>query len=176
MITIKFTEDEIKELERERYEYPHPRIQKKIETVYLKSMGISPGDICRLCHISRPTFAEYLHAYQKEGIDGLKRWDYTGRSNELMKHSESLEAYFKKYPPMSSSQAIEEIEKLTGIRRSPTQIREFMKRIGMRFLKTGFVPKGVENELKQQEQDEFVKKKFKTNYKKQRKGSVWRFS
>lgn len=69
-----------------------------------------------------------------------------------------VSAVLKNAQQATSTQAAEEIEKMTGIRRSPTQVREFMRRIGMLFRKTGFVPKGTENELKQQEQDEFVKK------------------
>jgi transposase len=176
MITIQFTEDEIQVLERERHSYPHPRIQKKMEAVYLKSMQVTHGEICRLCRISRPTLAKYLHAYQSEGIEGLKSWEYKGRSNELTTHTKSLEAHFKKHPPATSMQAVEEIERLTGIRRSPTQVREFMRRVGMRFRKTGFVPKGVETEFKQQEQEEFVKKNSSPVYKKPKRNGAWCFS
>jgi len=176
MITIHFSENEIRALKRERYTYPHPRIQEKMEAVYLKSMGVAHGEICRLCHISRPTLAKHLHSYQSNGIDGLKRWEYAGRPSELAAHSDSLEEHFRKRPPTTSIQAAEEIERLTGIRRSPTQVREFMSRVGMRFRKTGFVPKGVEDPCKQQEQEEFVKKNSSANYRKQRRGDGWRFS
>ena len=176
MIKILFTDDDKSELEQERYNYPHPRVQRKIESVYLKSMNVSPGEICRLCNISRPAFAKYLRAYQAEGIDGLKHWGYTGRENQLMAHCDSLEAHFKKHPPMTSTQAVEEIERITGIRRSPTQVREFMRHIGMRCRKMGFVPKGEESEDKQREQDEFVKKNSSQNWRRQAKESGWFFS
>lgn len=176
MITINFSKDNIAALERERYTYPHPRIQEKIEVVYLKSMGVSHTEIGRLCHISRPTLAKYLQLYKANGLDGLKRWEYKGRPSELLAHSSSLEEHFKKYPPASSAQAVEEIEKLTGIKRSPTQIREFMCQIGMRYRKTGFVPKGSETQQKQQEQEEFVKKNSILNCKEPKKRGAWYFS
>lgn len=38
-------------------------------------------------------------------------------------------------------------EKLTGVKRSPTPVREFLKRTGLRCLKVGYVPgKSVEGE------------------------------
>jgi len=175
MITIQFSEDDIKALERERYTYPHPRIQKKMEAVYLKSMGVAHDEIGRLCHISRPTLAKYLHSYQADGINGLKHWEYAGQSSELATHSNSLEKHFKKHLPATSAQAVEEIERLTGIKRSPTQVREFMRRIGMRFLKTGFVPKGSEDEQKQQEQQEFLKKNSSPSCRTPKKKGVWCF-
>lgn len=176
MIKILFTDADKLALEQARYNYPHPRVQRKMEVVYLKSMNVAPGEICRLCSISRPTLAKYLHTYQADGIEGLKRWEYTGRENQLLPHSDSLEAHFRLYPPTTSNQAVEEIEKITGIRRSPTQVREFMRSIGMRFRKMGFVPKGVENENKQHEQDEFVKKNSSPRWRKREKESGWCFS
>jgi len=49
------------------------------------------------------------------------------------------------------------IEKLTGIKRSPTQVREFMKKIGMKTRKIGYVPEKATNPDKIQEQEEFQK-------------------
>ena len=52
-----------------------------------------------------------------------------------------------------SSQA--KIEELTGIKRSPSQIQAFLKRIGLRHLKVGFIPgKGATPE-KLEEQETF---------------------
>jgi phenylalanyl-tRNA synthetase beta subunit len=48
-----------------------------------------------------------------------------------MPYTQSLEAHFRKHPPISINAAIATIETLTGIRRSPTQVRLFLKRMGM---------------------------------------------
>ena len=40
MIQIKFTTDEIEKLNYERYHYPHPKVQKKMEALFLKSQGL----------------------------------------------------------------------------------------------------------------------------------------
>jgi hypothetical protein len=34
MIKIKFTTEEIEKLNYERYHYPHPKVQKKMEALY----------------------------------------------------------------------------------------------------------------------------------------------
>lgn len=51
-----------------------------------------------------------------------------------------LNVGFKQNPPRSISEAQDSIHRLTGIKRSPTQIRIFLKKIGMKCLKVGFVP------------------------------------
>jgi hypothetical protein len=89
--------------------------------------------------------------------EGLKKLGYKGKPNELMKHADTLEQYFKQNPPRSIGDAQDSIQRLTGIKRSPTQIRIFLKKIGMRCIKVGFVPgKAIEPE-KISEQEQFKK-------------------
>ena len=73
MIRIEFTPEEINMLESERYRHPDPRVQRKMEAVYLKSQGIAHQEICRLCRISEPTLVAYLKQYQEGGIERLKK-------------------------------------------------------------------------------------------------------
>ncbi len=55
--------------------------------------------------------------------EGLKKLGYKRNPNELMKHADTLELYFKQNPPRSIGDAQDSIQRLTGIKRSPTQIR-----------------------------------------------------
>jgi transposase len=155
MIQIPFTDAEIAALEYERYRHPSPLVQKRMEVVYLKSQGIPHQDIARLCRISRQTLVTILHLYQDEGIERLKRFHFAGQPSALNQHQPTLEAHFRTHPPRSVAEAQASIEQLTGIRRSPTQIRAFLKRIGMQVRKVGTMPGQAHDPLKQQEQDTF---------------------
>lgn len=73
MIRIEFTPEEIDMLESERYRHPDPKVQKKMEAVYLKSQRVAHQEICRLCRISEPTLVTYLKQYQEGGIERLKK-------------------------------------------------------------------------------------------------------
>jgi len=73
----------------------------------------------------------------------------------LDKHAATLEAYFKEHPPRTVAEARQAIKDQTGIERSPTQIQAFMKRIGMKCLKVGYVPGHAANPDKQAEQETF---------------------
>jgi len=53
----------------------------------------------------------------------------------------SLEEYFRVNPPASIKEAQSEIEELTGIKRSETQVREFLKKkLHLRCRKIGMIP------------------------------------
>jgi transposase len=140
MLRIDFTEEDIKKLHYERYHYPHPLVQRKMEVIYLKSQGLAHQDIRMLCQISKTTLTKYIRQYKKGGVEELKKLEYKGQISELNQYGGQIEEYFKKHPASSVAEASDAIEKITGIKRSPTQIREFMKRIGLRCLKVGYVP------------------------------------
>jgi transposase len=147
MLNIEFTQEDIDNLHYERYHHPHPSVQKKMEALYLKSQGIKHKDICSLCKISKMTLITYIKQYQLGGIEELKKNEHKGQPSELNQYSDVIKEHFEKFPPSSVAEASDAIEKLTGIKRSPTQVREFMKRIGLRCLKVGHVPgKSVEPE------------------------------
>lgn len=73
MINIDFTPEEIDTLELERYHHPDPKVQKKMEVLYLKSQKLGHQEICRLARISEPTLVAYLKQYQEGGIEQLKK-------------------------------------------------------------------------------------------------------
>ena len=124
------------------YHYPDPKIQKKLEVVYLKSQSLQHQEICRICRICKTTLSSYLRQYQEGGLERLKETHYVGQANELEENEVTLKAYFEAHPPQTSAEARAAVEKLTGIQRSPTQIRAFMRRIGMRCRKVGVFVQG----------------------------------
>jgi hypothetical protein len=61
-------------------------------------------------------------------VEKLKEVHFNQPQSELVQHVTSLEAYFRATPPTSIKQAQSAIETLTGIKRSETQVREFLKK------------------------------------------------
>ena len=161
MIMIEFTQEETDTLDYERYHHPDPKVQKRMEVLYLKSQGLQHKEICRLCRISKTTLVTYLAKYQDGGIERLKEFKYRGSTSELDAHGPTLKEYFEQYPPRTVAEAQQAIQKLTGIERSLTQVRAFMKRLGMKYQKVGYVPGGkAATPEKQAEQEEFKTQKL----------------
>ncbi len=101
MIKINFTEEEMKALNYERYKHLHPRVQRKMEALWLKSQKMKHNDICRLTGISPNTLRDHLRKYKACGIDGLKEVNFRKPQNELEQHTTTIEAYFREHPPAS---------------------------------------------------------------------------
>jgi len=149
MIKLGFTEAEKQMLNYERYHHPHPRVQRKMEALWLKSQKVAHSEISRLTGISSTTLTSYLREYQKGGIEALKTVRFHRPQSELSKHRGTLEAYFREHPPASTKQAMATIETLTGVRRSPNRVRLFLKHIGLKFRKVGMIPAKADVEVQE---------------------------
>ena len=135
-----------------------PKPRKNGGSLSQKS-GIAHHEICRLCRISKPTLVVYLKQYQAGGIEQLKSLAIR-MSSELDKHGKPLESYFKEHPPRTVAEAQYAIKEQTGIERCPTQIQVFLKRLGMKCRKVGYVPGRAANPDKQAEQETFKTQKL----------------
>lgn len=156
MIRLEFSDADIEALDYERYHHPHPQVQRKMEAVYLKSQGLSHQQIQQLCRIgSRTTLSSYFRQYKDGGIEALKQLHYKGQASKLNEHIPSLKAHFEAHPPRTSAEAGAEIERITGIKRSPTQIKAFLKRMGMKHRKVGYLPGKAASPEKIEEQEQF---------------------
>ena len=140
MIKLDFTEEEIKELDSQRYHHPHPRVQKKMEVLLLKARGLSNEQIAHCIGICQNTVRSYLREYEQGGIETLKQVRFRQPQSELQEHKTTLEAHFREHPPTSIAQATHVIEQLTGIKRSDVQVRIFLKKMGIKRLKTSAIP------------------------------------
>jgi transposase len=144
MIRITFTEEQLEQLHHWRFHHPHPRVQLKMEALLLKSQHLPHRQICRLLSISENTLRAYFRDFLAGGVERLKELHFYRPESDLAEHRATLEAYFQEHPPATVKEAAAKIEELTGVRRGLTQVRQFLKSIGLRRLKVGFVPAKVD--------------------------------
>ena len=146
-------------LKYERFNHPHPRVQLKMEVVYLHGLNCLSDDlICKIADICDNTRRSYLKQYREGGIDRLKEVNFYRPSSELKDYSGKIEEYFTENPPTSISQASAIIEKMTGIKRCETQVRKFLKSMNFRYLKSYSVPAKALTEEKKKNNESFWKK------------------
>jgi transposase len=160
MLRITFTNEDCETLAYERYHYPDPRVQKKFEVLWLKSQGLAHETIARLAGVTPRTVQRHLHEYLEGGIERLKQNNYSGSPSALNQHAQTLKDYFEQHPPRTTAQARQVIEELTGLRRSLTQVRAFLKRLGMKRRKVGSAPGKADDPDKQQEQRRFLEEQL----------------
>jgi transposase len=163
MRTITLSEADLRVIAHDRYYHPDPRVQQKMEVLWLKSHGLPHDRIAAYAGVSRRTVQRYFRDYRTGGLDHLRRSRWHHPAGALEEHEASLEEYFWEHPPRSAKHAQAVIEQRTGVRRGLTQVRHFLKdRLALRWRKVGAVPvppkKTVEEHAR--EQAEFLRAKL----------------
>ncbi len=125
---LEFTPEIQETLNYERYHYPVPLVQRRMEVLWLKSHDLPHALIAKLAGVSENTMRDYFRLYEESSVEKLKEVHFYRPESELQAHITSLEAYFRDHPPATIKEAQSEIEALTGLQRSETQVREFLKK------------------------------------------------
>ena len=154
MLRLQFSKSDQQALNYERYHHPHSRVQQRMEALWLKSQGIPHHQIARLCRISGNTLRAYLKQYQAGGVDALKQVSFHRPQRALKAHRKTIEAHLREQPPQTINEAVVVLETLTGIHRSPTQVRLFLQQLGLKCLKVGLLPAKADPEV----QEDYPKK------------------
>jgi len=111
-----------------------------MDALLLKSYALPHKQIAAILGIDGDTLRRHLRMYGQGGIEGLKAINWHQPQSELDSHQDTLKEEFLQHSPATVAEAGERIATLTGIRRKPTQIREFLKRLGMSPRKVAAVP------------------------------------
>jgi transposase len=139
--TYSFTEAVVETIARERYHHPDPRVQERMEILWLKSKHEGHDRIAELAGVSRATVQRTLRIYVSQGLDGIRTFGWKGQPSALTPHQATIEAEFRQHPPHTAHEAVRRIEELTGVKRQPARVRKFMKEtLGMKCLKVAPVP------------------------------------
>ena len=125
---FEFSPEIVKEVNYQRYNHLVPLVQRRMDAIRLKAYGLLHKEIAEIIGIAENTLRDYFELYEQGGIEKLKELDYYQPESELKEQIVSLEAYFREHPPATIKQAQHEVEVITGVVRSETQIREFLKK------------------------------------------------
>jgi transposase len=140
VIDIAFTEKDIEQLKETVIKHPHPFVRRKALVLLLKSQGSSSSKISATADICENTVRNYLHAYQEGGINKLSEVCFYRPESELKSFDEEIKIYCTERPPATIKQACAEIAELTGIAIKETQMRHYLKSMGLSYKKVAAIP------------------------------------
>lgn len=150
-LSFNISKAEIEKLSYERYAYRQPMIQKRIFAVYLKADLNYSNQMIGLITGLHPNIVSYwIGVYKEKGFEGLVTNNYGTNKSELETYAQNILLSFEQQPPMNAASAAQRISEMTGINRSQQQVRAFMKRHGLKFIKCGHIPSKADNEVQHQ--------------------------
>lgn len=141
MRQFEFPQDVLDEIERDRFGHPDPAVQRRMEALWLKANGEKHQRIVELAGMSRPTLQRLLDKYRAGGLAEARSFHWKTPFSALEPHRVSLEEEFRERPPHTVAEARDRIERLTGVRRSETRVREFVRdSLKLRWRKVAAMP------------------------------------
>ena len=108
--------------------------------LWLLHSGLTRGKAAEIVGVGRATVQRYVAAFREGGLDGLRRWNPNRPESEMAAYRELIRESFEKQPVRTVAEACERIFQLTGLRRGPSQVRKFLKDLGLKFQRVRVIP------------------------------------
>lgn len=149
MIKIIFSEDDIAQLRKIHIEDPHHVIRRRALIMILKNHEVPHHKIAKIAGVCENTVRNCLRAYQQGGIKLLMTINFHKPESKLKSFDAEIKEYCEKNPPASIAQACADIKEVTGLCLKNTQIRKYLKSIGMSYRKVNSIPAKANIEAQQ---------------------------
>jgi transposase len=138
---FEFSPNIMTEIERDRFYHVDPQVQRRMEVLWLKAHGEPHEKIAKLAAVSRATVQRVLDLYESGSLAAVRTFHWKTPASALTPHRPLLEEEFAARPPHTVGEACQRIEKLTGVRRGETRVREFLRdTMDLRWRKVAAVP------------------------------------
>ncbi len=128
MLQIQILAEDIPAIQHDRFYHPQPHIMMRMHTLALHQKGESAARIAELLNRDPRTIRACLKKYRDGGLKAVYEYEKHKQESELEAFGELIEKELETRPPRNATEAGDIIEKLTGIKRSPTQVRAFLKK------------------------------------------------
>src|SRR5258708_17666287 len=106
---LVFSDDDRRTLAAERYQHPDPRVQRRMEVLWLLSQGETQARAGQLAGVSKATVERYVTLFRHNGVPGLREFHWVKPTRVLETHRLALEPEFRERPPHTVTEAIQRI-------------------------------------------------------------------
>ena len=137
---VQLTEEQQRIVHEERTSHPDLRVREKMLVLWLLHCGTTRQKAADIVGLGRATVQRYVVAFREGGLDGLRRCDRHRPVSEMAAYRDLIRQSFEKQPARTMAEACDRIFRLTGLRRGPSQVRKFLKDMGLKFHRVRMIP------------------------------------
>jgi transposase len=124
----------------ERESHPNVRVRQRMLVLWTLHCGLTRDKAAEVAGMGRATVERIVAAFREGGLDAVRRWNVKGPASEMAAYRDVIRKSFDDAPVRTVAEAADRIEKLTGLRRGPTQTRKFMKHLGLKWQRMRAIP------------------------------------
>ena len=120
--------------------HPNTHVRQRMLVLWLLHCEVTREKAARIAGVGRATVQRWVAAYRNGGLDALRRWEVHGPESELAAYRDQIVEMFTQQPARTTAEAAERIYQKTGVRRGPTQVRKFLKGLGLKWQRVRAIP------------------------------------
>ena len=137
---VGLTEDEQRVVNEERESHPESHVRRKMLVLWSLHCDLKRTQAAQLAGVGLATVERYVAAYRDGGLAGLRRWGVQGPVSDMAAYRDAIRESFEQQPVSTIAEACVRIERLTGLQRGPTQVRRFLKALGLKWQRIRAIP------------------------------------
>lgn len=137
---VELTEEEQRVVNEERESHPELHVRRKMLVLWSLHCGLKRQQAAKLAVVGLATVERYVAAYRDGGLPGLRRWEVQGPVSDLAAYRDAIRESFEQQPVSTIAEACVRIEQLTGLERGQTQVRRFLKGLGLKWQRIRAIP------------------------------------
>lgn len=140
-LRVRLLEDEERVIKEQRESHPDAYVRRRMCALWLLHCGATREQTAQFVGVARSSVERFVFQYRTGGLEGLcQRGERRKPTSDLAAHQDLIRKSFEARPVRTVAEARQRIEELTGIRRGPTQVRGFLKGMGMRCQRVRAIP------------------------------------
>jgi transposase len=154
MLRVVLSNDERVELKYLQQNHIHLLIRRRALVLLLRSENTPNDQITNITGLCESVITGYVHNYLDGGIAKLTELKFRKPESQLKPFDSQIKKHFEDNPVATIAQACKEVENLTGLTLKNTQMRSYLKKLGITWRKVNSVPAKVNIEAQQKFHDE----------------------
>ena len=160
MIELNISEKDILILKDLQCQHPHHVVRQRALILLLKHQKIPHHKIAAIVGTCENTVRRCFFGYLQGGIEFVTTINFYKPKSKLKSFDAIIKEHFGHKPPTSIAQACAEVTRITGISIKNTQMRKYLKYLGMDFRKVSSIPAKTDVDAQKQFHDEKLQPKL----------------
>jgi transposase len=138
---IQLSEDEQRMVLADRESHPQAVVRRRCEVLWALHCGLSRQQAAKVANVGLSTAERFVGMFRDGGLEAVRR---CGRevlpTSELAAHADVIRCSLEERPARTIAECCQRIKELTGIERQPTQVRHFLKKLGLKWQRVHAIP------------------------------------
>ncbi len=150
---------DLKFINKNRINYHQKPIRIRLSVLWLTTKLNNANDIAEFSGCSTRHVFDVINIYNQGSLPAILDYNKNKPNSDLEPYADLIKKDLEENLPANAKEIRDRIQKLTGIKKSISQVINFIKSMGMKYIKPTMIPMGkneVSLEKKSQDQKEFA--------------------